>query len=1142
MFALAFRTIVHFYRWLLPVAAGIAVCSAVIVGALLVGDSMRGSLRHIALDRIGQIDRIIIAPRWFSSRALGDRQDLQGLMLIDTVVAESLREQNGILDTQRATEMTLLGIDDSFWRLGDIEPKQRPHGEQVILNQSLADKLSVQVGDRVTLKVSRQAVVPADSALGKRESETVALSRWEIVDILPDNSLARFSLRGDQRPVLNAFASKQALQNILEIDGKVNAVVRGVGSEQVDAPVSADLDLKLEDMGLTWERVTRIFPDPAIDDAPSSSAPVTILDYDQLMCDQMLLNDRLVESLLEETSEYRPQRIMTYLANSAEVTERTVSTESSAGRAVPYSTISGVPWEVIERMLVAAGQTVPPPKDENWVVLNQWIAEQMQAQVGDRVRIDYFLAETVEGKEVEKAFDVHVAAIAPLTQPKTPYRRSTPARFDHPPTPFNDPKWTPEVPGITDQESISSWETPFPLDRKIENIDDVYWNEYRLTPKLFISDSLARSLFGSRFGDQTSIRYDGLSDSGRTEIEGKILSNAREHLVDMGWRDIPLRQQQLRAASGTTPFDALFLSLSFFVIAAALLLVAILFRLSIEKRADHWGLLMASGWTRSKVRRLLLVESALIAGLGATLGVLLGLAYAYAMLAGLRSWWVGAISVSFLNFYVRPQSLILGWVCGFVISLLATWFVTRQIRSQNTTRLLKGNIEEPLKPGRAGRWSQWIAIGCAALGALVMIGGQFAQGQAQAGAFVGSGMLWMMAGIFWMYKSLRSIGKAASIGAAKRPFGINMLSRSNAQRSPMRSILTIALMAMASFLILSMSLFQAQPDRRGTGQADALRDAQIVSLRMRGGDDASCNNLYQANEPQVIGVPTTIETIDQSVKGESEFAWFATDTGATSPWSPLHEMADGSQESPIPVIIDQNTALWALHLGGYVGERFAYTFGTQRVHFITVGVSQNTILQGSLWIGEQNFQRVFPEITGYRQFLIKVAQGEANRERIENMRIALEKGWADEGLSCASTSQILSRLLAVQNTYLSAFQVLGALGLLLGTLGLGATQLRGAMERRSELAAMRAMGFSKPRLVWTLALENGWQLMRGIGVGLGAALLSAAPVLWRGQSTAALASPLIMLFWVIILGLLFCLAAAVLAVRQPLLASLRSDR
>jgi putative ABC transport system permease protein len=1183
MFSLVLRTILHFYRWLLPVAAGVAVCSAVIVGALLVGDSMRGSLAHIAMDRIGSIDRIAIAPRWFRQNTLGNRSDLHGWMRIDTVVAESLQNANGRLETRRVTEMTLHGIDDRFWSLGSIRPNTSPQGEQVVLNQSLAEKLGAQIGDPITLKVSRSAVVPADSALGKRESEVIALSRWEIVDILPDTSLARFSLQSDQRPVLNVFAPIDALQNALSIDGKINAVMRSVPSEQIDAPMLKQLDLDLEDLGLAWEHVVRIFPDPLVDEVQAEEIAKSVFDYDQLTCDQMLLNDRLVERILEKTKDHRPQRIMTYLANNAEVLDRPLSGDRARGdrtpgRAVPYSTISGAPWELIERMLSGAGKNSTPPSGDDWVVLNQWIADEMRADVGDRIGIDYFLAETVDGKEIEKRFDARVAAIAPLTPPKTPYRRKSPARFDRIPTPFNDPAWTPEVPGITDQESISNWETPFPLDRKIEEADDEYWNEYRLTPKLFISETLARSLFGSRFGDQTSLRYDGLNADSRDRVRAQILDTAREHLEDLGWREIPLRAKQMQAAAGTTPFDALFLALSFFVIAAGLLLVALLFRLSIEKRADHWGLLLASGWTRSKVRRLLLVESAVIAGMGATLGVLLGVGYAYAMLAGLRSWWVGAISVSFLNFYVRPASLLVGWIAGFAMSIVTTWFVTRQIRSENTARLLKGRIEESVFHQPIRRWITAVAIACAALGVVAMASGQLAQGQAQAGAFVASGMLWMIAGVLWLYRGLKSPGRTNSDPATIRPFGIQLLSRTNAQRSPVRSILTIALMATASFLILSMSLFQSQPDRRGTGgfawiakssqsiavplgdskqqrlvlgpQADALLEAEIVSLRMRGGDDASCNNLYQASEPQVLGVPSNIETIDRDSVGKSEFAWFATrkaDNGTealklASPWSTIQEVADGTEQSPIPVIVDQNTALWALHLAGYVGERFEYTFGTKRVHFVTAGVSQNTILQGSLWIGEGNFQKLFPEITGYRQFLIKPTALETSTEQLDAMRSALEKGWSDEGLSCASASRILSGLLAVQNTYLNAFQVLGALGLVLGTLGLGVAQLRGAMERRSELAAMRAMGFSKPRLIWALALENGWQLLRGIGVGLTAALLAAAPVLWNGSASRAVTSPLWMLVWVIILGLSFCLGAAVLAVRQPLLASLRSDR
>jgi putative ABC transport system permease protein len=1213
MFALVWRTIWHFHRLLAPVAVGVAVSSAVIVGALIVGDSMRGSLRHIAMDRIGSIDRFIVAPRWFSDGAMqpvgtmegGWPKDfgwsLDGVLLFESVVAEYQIRQGEAIDTRRATDMTLYGIDDTFWSFGTTAPRVMPEGQQLVFNQSLATQLGVQVGDKVTLKVSRLPVVPADSALGKREGETTALSRWEVIDIVPDTSMGRFSLRSDQRPVFNAFASKASLQSVLELDRKVNAIAaRWVGegpapsmleraSQGSEAssdatPLLRQLSLSLEDLGLSLQHVKRVFPDTAIGEEAGLGPATTVFEYDQLVSDQMMIQDRLSDAVRVGLKDHASQRVLSYLANNTEVVRpggsENLGESSIAGRPVPYSTISGVSWDVLGPMLRSAGVEAPAPGEEAWVVIHSWMARELGAQVGDTLHVDYFLPETVEGTEVERSFEVRVHAIAPLAAPSVSYQRKNAARFETRPTPFNDPAWTPEVPGITDQESISNWETPFPLDRKIERIDDEYWNEYRLTPKLFISEEMARLHFGSRFGGQTSLRYDGMREVDRPQVERQVLEVAKRNLDALGWRELSLREQQLRASSGTTPFDALFLSLSFFVIAAALLLVALLFRLTIEKRADHWGLLLASGWTRGKLRRLLLMESAVVAAVGATLGVVLGLGYAYAMLAGLRSWWVGAISVSFLEFYVRPISLWIGWWCGFLVSLLTTWIVTRQLRSVSVARLLHGRMDGDAAGSRPSRFAGWIALAVGVLGGVAMLAGQFSQGQAQAGAFVGSGMLWMIAGVLWLYRSMRAPESASPAGFSSPSIGLGALARSSAKRSPIRSILTVSLMAIASFLILSMSLFQAQPDRRGTGgfafigkssqsihinigdpkqqrqalaaKAEWLNGSEIVNVRMRGGDDASCNNLYQANEPQVLGIAPNIASVDRDARGQSEFAWFAIEPNISayaradgvepSPWGGLESAADGSESSPIPVVLDQNTALWALHLGGYIGERFAYQFDQKTVHFRTVGVLQNTVLQGSLWIGESNFQKVFPEIGGYRQFLVKPSAERSRPEDLDRIRSALEQAWSDEGLSCASTADILGKLLAVQNTYLSAFQVLGALGLLLGTLGLGVTQLRSALERRSELAAMRAMGFSKNRLIWALSLENGWQLLRGIGVGLGAALLAAAPVLARGQSMSAIQSPLTMLLWVVAIGLLFCVGAAVMAMREPLLQSLRSER
>ncbi len=84
----------------------------------------------------------------------------------------------------------------------------------------------------------------------------------------------------------------------------------------------------------------------------------------------------------------------------------------------------------------------------------------------------------------------------------------------------------------------------------------------------------------------------------------------------------------------------------------------------------------------------------------------------------------------------------------------------------------------------------------------------------------------------------------------------------------------------------------------------------------------------------------------------------------------------------------------------------------------------------------------------------------------------LERGWANEGFDATSSRSVLTQLLAVQNTYLSAFQTLGALGLILGTLGLAVVQIRSVIERRHEFGLIRALGFNGSRIASTLLLEH----------------------------------------------------------------------
>ncbi len=206
--------------------------------------------------------------------------------------------------------------------------------------------------------------------------------------------------------------------------------------------------------------------------------------------------------------------------------------------------------------------------------------------------------------------------MVPFTEPEVGYRRSRPSRFKLTPTPFNDSALTSRSPRHYRSSFDQRLDLPFALTRTIRKEDDDYWTNHRLSPKLFLTLNKAQELFGSRFGKVSSIRFSASSVASEAKLSEEILAEIKPLMSELGWVMMPIRSQQLAAAKGTTPFDALFLSLSFFVILAALMLVALLFRLAIERRAGHWGTLLAIGWPVARLRQLLIVEGLSLALIG----------------------------------------------------------------------------------------------------------------------------------------------------------------------------------------------------------------------------------------------------------------------------------------------------------------------------------------------------------------------------------------------------------------------------------------------------------------------------------------------------------------------------------------------
>lgn len=1208
------RSLFFHRRINVAVALGVAAATAVLTGALIVGDSVRGSLRELTLSRLGRIDQVLVVDRFF-------RDELVTEMAADPVLQQSGRTAvpailftNGTAEsrvdqrTVRATKIAIFGVTEEFFDLSDppLQPEKFPGDGEILLNQKLADDLQADVGDEVVLRLPAADQVPADSPLGKKSDRVRSMPRLKVVAILPNEGLGRFSLMPTQTTPRNAYVAVSALQDVVDQPGKINAVL--VSGTRDGSPATGDgeslediLQPNLSDYGYSIER-KRLEFDGSGDGSstPQDQAPEVIYDYFTVTSDRMMIPPTAEKAARAAFETFRAQPVLTYLANSIDVDG------NGSQEPVPYSLISAVDSTgELGPLVDENGEPLPRLADDE-IIFNSWIANDLEAKVGDTIEVTYFQPETTHGQLRETTAQFELVGIVELTEPATPFRRNREPRFDQRPTLINDPYLTPEVEGVTDQDSISSWEAPFPVDySRVRSQDDEYWQNHRTTPKAFVSLAAGQRLWGSRFGKVTSFRIPAPSDlAPGSEAEEKFIADLGSRFADeldkvksqLGFTFLPVKQRGLEAASGTTPFDQLFLALSMFIIAAAVMLVALLFRLGIEQRADEIGVLLATGISRGKVGRMLIGEGFAVSATGGLLGVAIGIGYAWLMLTGLRTWWVGAIVTPFLSLFVTWQSLAIGYVSGVVVSLLTIVWSLRRMRRVSLRRLLSGQATDESELVRPRQARSAIVAGiCFVVAIGLVVAATQLGGEAQAGSFVGGGAMLLTAMLILIRNRLRSGGAECTSGH----LSLGNLAVRNAGRNPSRSTLTIGLMAAASFLIVAMSSFRLDPSIEGAGgnpliaessqpvfanldteqgreelladYAEVLDGARVHSFRVRSGEDASCNNLYQAVRPRVLGVTeATIAYYDDP--DVMSFQWAAsaaeTDQEQANPWRLLERSADRHSDA-VPVVLDRNTAMFSLHLYKGIGEEFdvSYPDGTN-VRFRVAGLLANSVLQGSLMIGEADFLRRFPDVSGYEFFLIRPREVSAEEleaaaeqrqadslpqlgdrqlreqlydERLQKVSSVLEDRLGDQGFDVQRSRDRLADLLAVQNTYLSTFQSLGALGLLLGTFGLATVQLRNVLERRGELALMRAAGFRRRRLAAMVMFENIALLLGGLLTGFLAALIAVVPHMIFGGASVPLVDLAVMLVVVLVVGVLSSLTSVRATLNAPLVAALRGS-
>jgi ABC-type antimicrobial peptide transport system permease subunit len=1108
---LVVQTVRYYWRTNLAVIAGVAAAVAVLAGALLVGESVRASLRDIAIGRLGRTEQVVASTGFF--REALSEEIRAGLG--QTATAAPLIVATGFVTHEasgrRAAAVSVYGVDERFWTF-----HARAAASGVAISPALAAELQASSGDVLLLRLQKPSAIPIESLFGRKD-DIARTVRLDATRVLPRQQLGTFSLRAAQSDVRAIFMPLSRLQRDLGVARGVNTVLVA-GASPDSLTESLKRAAALEDLGAT---------------VAVSGAPPSLVVESRAG----VLSKELESATIKAGSALglHPLPVMTYLA----------TTIRKGNREIPYSLVTATDLDAAG--LAGSSDPRAGPGTDSRLVLNEWAARDLEAATGDDLDLEYFLWDTATGISTHTA-QFRVARVVRIEGFAA------------------DRRLAPQYPGITEADSLSDWDPPFPVDfSRVRPADEAYWKQFRTTPKMFIALSRGRELWTTRYGGSTSVRFPLASgtdpDVSAQRLRDRLRSDVRPE--ELGLTVSSPRQEAATASTGATDFGEYFTYFSFFIVFSALLLAVLFFRLGIEGRLRQIGVLRASGFSIASVRRLLMGEALVLSIAGSVIGIAGAVGYAEMIVYGLRTWWVGAVGTTLLTVHVSWVPLAAGGAAGIVAATVCVALSLRTVGRLSPRRLLAAQtIETEGGSLSTPRRSRALATIGAAAG-LAMIAAGFFYRPAQAGMFFGAGAALLIACLFGLSAWLRSRDAKALTGRGAWPLW--RLGFRSAATRPSRSVLSVALIASAAFIIVSVDAFRRGEVRigdrhSGTGGFALIAQSEVPMLstpndaagretlvvnapdfsrihftrfRLRPGDDASCLNLYRPSAPTIVAPEPELVT-----SGRFTFASSIAEhePERSNPWLLLTGGLPGGE---IPAIADATSLQYVLHAS--VGDTFSMDIGRgQPLVLRFVAALSDSVLQGQIIISEENFTRLFPAVQGYRLFLIDDPAAR-DRASADALAATLERELAPFGFDATSTVERLASFHRVENTYLSTFQALGGLGLLLGTVGLAAIMFRNVLERRRELALLRAVGYDRRAVSIVIIGEAALLLGSGLGAGLACAALASAPA-WIGRAGAGPGSGLIVLVIAIaITGLLASAVATRAALNGRILDGLRAE-
>jgi len=1086
---LVLRGLLFYRRTHLGAFGTAALTTAVIIAALGVGDSVRENLARVADARLGRVEFAAHARdrMWRAELATSLADRLETTVSATMLLSGSLARPDG---SARVADARVLGVDDAFWSLSPGgRPPLSPWPENgVAVSESVAARLSIEVGDSLVVRVERPATVPRDAPMST-DSDATAVLLAEVAAVCDAGTFGSFALEIGPLAPANVFLPLERLQEAIGEVGRANALLIDRGDE---ARISSALagSFRLEDAGLVLRSLD------------GGRGP-------ELLSRRVFIDPPAAVAALEVDGAWG---VLTWLVNDVAVGDRHT----------PYSMVAALPPD---------HALIPEDLRDDEIILNSWLAADLGAREGDAVAVTYFVLGP--GRRLtERTTEFTVRGVVPIEGDAA------------------DRELMPAFPGLSYSENCRDWDPGFALDlARVRDKDEAYWDEFGGTPKAFITLPAGQERWRNRFGDLTAVRFPPGRDP--AAIEAALLARLDPAAFGLSFRDLAGAGAAARAQGMDFSTLFLGFS-SFLVAAALLLTGLVVSLNMAMRQGEIATLLALGYTARRVRRLFAIEHALVALGGGVvgvpggialTAGAIGALATVWSDVAGSLEMVVAVRPETLI------AGALSGAAVSFCAAFLTLWRSVRGSIRDAFTR--SEELAARIARTRTFRcFGGWIALTFAVAAVAVALSAGTGRDPATAGSFFGSGAMLLCAALSLAWYALAHVGVTrAGVRFSANRLAWRNLGRRRGRSLATIGILAFGVFMFLGVTVFRRDRLTASSDPgSGTGGfalvgesavavvhdldapegrafyalSDAdLEEVRVVGMRVRAGDDASCRSLTRAQAPEIVGVDP------RALANRFTFLQVSGEPG--DPWDVL---ADEPEDGAVPAVIDQST-FWTLGMG--LGDEIALTDEAGKPFKVRIaGIIDNAVLNGHLIVSEAAFLARFPSEGGYRRFLI-----DAPAARVDEVAALLSRQLEDRGLSLERGEDRLNALNAVENTYLAIFQALGGIGLLLGSAGLALVVGRNTVERRAEFALLGAVGFDRRQLIRLVSVEHTVLLGLGLLAGVLASVLSLLPALLAPGARVATGGMGLVLLLLGAGGMLWTRLAARAALRGSLLGNLR---